>query len=100
MFTSVDNVREDLQGNMKLEQNYPNPFNSSTQITCHITRSGKASLKIIGMMGNEVAVLFDEMKVPGTYTVTFRRESIPGGVYFYRLEQDANSVTKKLILIN
>ena len=49
-----------------LYQNYPNPFNPSTNIRFQISDGGYVALKIYDVLGNEVAILVDEEKEPGS----------------------------------
>ena len=51
------------------------------------------------MTGKEVAVLINEVLAAGEYVYSFNGESLPSGVYFYRLESDENEAVKKMILM-
>ena len=82
-----------------LSQNYPNPFNPSTQISYQVPSSSRVSLKVFDVLGREVATLVNEVKPAGTYTATFNANSIPSGVYFYRLQSGSFTETKRLVLI-
>jgi hypothetical protein len=64
------------------------------------------SLKVYDVLGNVVAVLVNENKSPGMYEVTFSAESmskgisgLTSGIYFYKLETENFSETKKLMLL-
>ncbi|MHC1739378.1 MAG: carboxypeptidase regulatory-like domain-containing protein [Ignavibacteriaceae bacterium] len=82
-----------------LYQNYPNPFNPSTIISYQIPVSGKVSLKVFNVLGNEVATLVDGIQNSGKHSVSFNASQLATGVYFYKLESDNFSATKKLMLI-
>jgi hypothetical protein len=82
-----------------LDQNYPNPFNPTTVIRYQLAKSGMVNLKIFDLLGKEVAVLVNEEKAEGTYSVTFHAVNLPSGVYFYRLESNGNAMVKKLVLM-
>jgi len=82
-----------------LEQNYPNPFNPSTNIAYSIPENGNVRLSVYNVVGEEVAVLVNETKAAGNYTVEFNASNLPSGVYLYKL-QAANSVqTRKMMLL-
>jgi alpha-L-arabinofuranosidase len=83
----------------QLEQNYPNPFSSTTQITFSLPDRQQAALKVYDIRGSEVAELVNEVKQPGTYTVTLNAKDLPGGVYFYSLISGCSVYTKKLLLV-
>ncbi len=86
-----------------LYQNYPNPFNPLTIIGFRIADFGFVSLKVYDILGNEVAVLVNEMKSPGIYNVKFSLESgirnPASGIYLYQLKAGSFVDTKKMILL-
>jgi hypothetical protein len=82
-----------------LGQNYPNPFNPTTQIRYTIAHVGHVSLRVYNNIGQVVATLIDGEQQPGNYMATFDGAELAGGVYFYRLESQNVSMTKKLLLI-
>jgi len=91
-----------------LSQNYPNPFNPTTSFEFQVARSsakgGSASggefvtLKVLDVLGREVATLVNEHRQPGTYTVRWDASGFPSGVYFYRLQVGSVVETKKMVL--
>ena len=82
-----------------LEQNYPNPFNPSTNIVYSIPENGNVRLSVYNVVGEEVALLVNETKAAGNYTIEFNASNLPSGVYLYKL-QAANSVqTRKMMLL-
>ncbi|MHC1738020.1 MAG: CotH kinase family protein [Ignavibacteriaceae bacterium] len=85
--------------NFNLYQNYPNPFNPSTKISYQIPQTGKVSLKVFDLLGNEIATLVNEEKADGTYETEFNAAKYPSGLYFYRLQTGAFTETKKMILL-
>jgi hypothetical protein len=63
----------------ELMQNYPNPFNPNTVIIYQLPTVNFVSLKVLDVLGREVATLVNEAKQPGTHSVqwnasTFRVE--------------------------
>jgi len=83
----------------ELAQNYPNPFNPSTSIKFTIPRQVGVSLKIYDILGREVATLLDEVKAPGTYSVTWDASALASGVYFYRIKAGDFMQAKKMMLV-
>lgn len=69
----------------QLHQNYPNPFNPATVISFQLSVRSFVTLKVYNLLGEEVAVLAEGEKNPGTHTVRFDPSDLPSGVYFYRL---------------
>jgi hypothetical protein len=82
----------------RLEQNYPNPFNPSTNIRFSLEATKLVSLKIMDVLGREVATLVDQTLEPGTYTVKWDATSHPSGVYFYTVRAGASLETRRMIL--
>lgn len=82
-----------------LKQNFPNPFNPSTNISFSIPSESFVTLKIFDALGREVSELVNEKLHAGTYSKQFISVGLPSGVYFYRLQADNYSDTKKLILL-
>ena len=93
-------VSDDVTINsFKLKQNYPNPFNPSTIISYSIPQNAFVTLKVYNILGNEVSTLVNEQKAAGNYNVTFNASQLSTGIYFYTLQSENYSETKKLILM-
>ncbi len=75
----------DLPQKFVLYQNYPNPFNPVTTIRFDTPREGHVTLQVFDLLGQEVAVLVNERRLPGRYEVRLNNETLTSGVYFYRL---------------
>ena len=82
-----------------LDQNFPNPFNSTTTILYSIQKQSPVSLKLHNILGEEISTLVDQVKPAGIYSVTFDGSNLSSGVYFYRLQVENFSRTRKLILL-
>jgi hypothetical protein len=57
------------------------------------------TLKVYDILGNEVAVLVNEEKQPGTYEVLWNASGFPSGVYYYQLNTEYFRDVKKLLLL-
>jgi hypothetical protein len=82
-----------------LEQNYPNPFNPSTEIRYQLGSPGQVSLKIFNMIGQEVAVLVNDVQEAGSHQVRWDAGGLPSGNYFYRLDASGAVSTKRMTLV-
>lgn len=82
-----------------LEQNYPNPFNPSTTIGYQIPQNGMTTLSVFDEAGRQVAVLVNEVKEAGYYTIVFDGKNFASGAYFARLQFDGKMKSKKLVLM-
>jgi photosystem II stability/assembly factor-like uncharacterized protein len=97
----LTSVNEDLThvSQYQLKQNYPNPFNPTTAISYSIKGSQFVSLKVFDVLGKEIAVLVNEEKAEGNYTVHFNSSDLTTSVYFFSLSAGNFSETKKMILL-
>jgi hypothetical protein len=83
----------------RLEQNYPNPFNPTTTISYSIPKEGFVTLKVYNAIGEEIAIVVNEVKQVGNYSVTFDASNLPSGIYVYQLKVNSFIETKKMILM-
>jgi hypothetical protein len=88
-----------LPSMMRLYQNYPNPFNPVTTIGYVLEREAMVQLAIYNLLGERIAVIVDEQQPPGEYHVDYHAESLPGGVYIYRLRTEHGQLTRRFILL-
>jgi hypothetical protein len=96
--TEIEPSNQTVKGYL-LEQNYPNPFNPATLINFTLPASGFVKLKVFNSIGKEVQTLVNGNLSPGSYSVNFNAANLSGGVYFYKLETENFTETKKMILI-
>jgi phosphatidylserine/phosphatidylglycerophosphate/cardiolipin synthase-like enzyme len=109
--TGIEKHRSDIPASYELSQNYPNPFNAETNIRYSIPphpfpyqaegeREGSfVSLKIYDILGREVAILVNEIKPAGTYTLTWNASHLSSGVYFYRLQSQNAILNRKMLIL-
>ena len=87
------------EASFKLNQNYPNPFNPTTIISFSLKASAKVTLKVYNALGQEVAVLANNIMDAGFHEVDFDASNLASGVYIYRLDAPGYSKTMKMMLI-
>ena len=96
----VINLGSSVPEGYKLMQNYPNPFNPSTQIEFSIPKSNShVKLIVYDTMGREVTSLIDRNINAGNYKADFSGENLSTGIYFYRLETNEFSETRKMLML-
>ena len=105
---TVTGVREihDLPIGSCLLQNYPNPFNPSTTIRYELPEQVHVTLKVFNVLGEQVAVLVDEVEEAGYKEVKFdsrlpggERRELPSGMYIYRLTAGNSVQSKKMLMV-
>ncbi|GAB4343268.1 MAG: hypothetical protein Kow0037_31240 [Calditrichia bacterium] len=84
--------------------NYPNPFNAQTRIRFRVGQSGWVRLQIFNVAGQQVGRFRQFVNSPGENEFVVAAESLPSGVYFYRLAVESergavNTPAHKMILI-
>jgi len=82
-----------------LFQNYPNPFNPESIIKIQIAENTYTVLKIFDITGREIQTLINKQLEPGIYEINFDASDLTSGIYYYRLETDFYSQTRKMILL-
>jgi hypothetical protein len=84
----------------KLMQNYPNPFNPVTQISFFMPLDARVSIKLYDVTGRLVTTLINnELRTTGMNFVEFDGTNYASGIYFYRLETEGFSDTKKMLIV-
>ncbi len=87
-----------------LQQNYPNPFNPETVISYQIPQSGQTKLIIYNQLGQVMRILVDDVKSAGQYKILWNGldqngNQVANGVYFYRLDSNVFTQTRKMVLM-
>ena len=92
-------VVDQVPREFKLLQNYPNPFNPTTTIKYQIPSTSFVTLKVLDLLGREVATLVNEEVKPGSYVRAFDASGLASAVYLYRLQAGTFAQTRKLLLL-
>ncbi len=99
---AIDN--ETMPGSFALHQNYPNPFNPLTTIVYDVAEEALVNVSIYNLMGQKVRTLVTVKQTQGRYFVQWDArndlgETLPTGVYIYRIEAGNFTDVKKLVLM-
>jgi len=97
----VTGVENDIFSPRKfyLQQSYPNPGNGFVRIPYEIPSSTQVSLKVFNLLGQVVETLVDKLQSAGNYSPFFDTSKYPSGVYFYMLQTEGFTETKKLAVV-
>ena len=84
-------------------QNAPNPLRDQTAIRYSLPSEAKVSLLIHDVSGRIVRTLVNERQEAGIHSATWNGfaddgQHVTGGVYFYRLQTEKETETRKLII--
>lgn len=80
-------------------QIYPNPFNHGTEIRYRLPEAGEVVITLFDLRGRRVETLSRTYRKPGEYHLRLSAGHLPSGVYFCRLQSNAFTLTKKLLLL-
>lgn len=84
--------------------NFPNPFNPTTVFSFYLPKAAEVKLEVFNIMGQRVITLADEFREAGEHAVTWDSRDhggnrVASGIYFYRLQADGVTTTKKMVLM-
>lgn len=82
-----------------LKQNYPNPFNPVTNIEFNLPMQSFVTLKVYNVLGKEVVALVNGNYKAGVYRVDFNASGLASGIYFYSIQTESFTETRKMILV-
>lgn len=101
VYKTVTDVLEEIKpiSEFSLSQNFPNPFNPTTIIEFSLPSNGFVSLKVFDILGKEVASLLSKNLSLGNYSIEFAGLNLNSGIYFYQLNFNGRSHSKKMILL-
>jgi hypothetical protein len=102
--TSINNTTNNIPSRFYLGQNFPNPFNPTTNIEFDIPMLTHVKIIIYNVLGKELTTLVNEKLRAGSYEVVWPAPAgdasgYPSGVYFYKLETEEFTNTKKMVLL-
>jgi hypothetical protein len=95
----IKGISSEVPEGIELYQNYPNPFNPVTKIRFTVSRTGPVSLKVFDVLGNQIEEPVHRILSAGIYETEFDGSKYSSGLYFYKLESNRITQTKKMLLI-
>lgn len=98
-YSNVIEVEGRVLNSYQLYQNYPNPFNPITTINYSIPNSSFVQLIVYNSIGQEIAILANEIIEAGNHNIDFDATNLPSGIYFYQLQAGSFVETKKMVLM-
>ena len=96
---SISPISSEVPTQYNIFQNYPNPFNPTTKIKFDIPKLSYVLLTVFDVTGKAVEVLVNNKLSPGSYEYVFDAGKQSSGVYFYRIQTDDYTETKRMLLV-
>jgi hypothetical protein len=82
-----------------LSQNFPNPFNPVTEIRYQLPEACRVVISVHDALGRRTAVLVDEDREAGEWSVVWDAGSFATGAYFVRMQAEKFSGVRKMLLV-
>lgn len=84
---------------LRLDPPYPNPSNAMVSIQYSVPFQGATSLRIVDLLGREVAYLQDSLQTEGTFKLTWDAGNVSSGTYFIQLSHGSHTVNRPITII-
>lgn len=97
--TAIGNDDPVAPEKFSLSQNYPNPFNAQTTISFALSNESHVKIQVYNVLGQEISTLVDEDRPAGDNQVVWNANAVTSGVYFYRIQADNLTETKRMVLL-
>jgi len=99
LITAIHPITSNIPSGFELRQNYPNPFNPATVISFDLPKTGNIDLAVYDTKGQLVDQIYRGQMNYGQHQISWDGSRFSSGVYFYRLNANGFSETKKMILV-
>ena len=95
----VEELTGSIPDDFFLDQNFPNPFNPETSFRFGLPQDALLNFTVYNIQGQEVARLWDGFKPAGYHSMTWNANTMPSGIYFYRIHAGSFNQTGKMLLL-
>jgi hypothetical protein len=96
---SFNNFEPEILGNLHVYQNAPNPFNSRSTIGFILTLPSDVIFEVYDLLGRKIKTISKIGVQPGTHQIIWDAKDHPSGIYFYKIQVEGHSETKKMLLL-
>jgi photosystem II stability/assembly factor-like uncharacterized protein len=86
------------KGNNNTLQNFPNPFPSFTTIRYQVPQTSFVKIRIMNVLGEQIATLISEMEDSGTHETIWNASALPNGTYFCKITAGNYSSSLPIVL--
>ena len=103
-FLSTGENYETSPAEFSLHGNYPNPFNPVTTLRYSLSNRANVTVSVYNLMGQQIIDLVNRYHDAGFHQVVWSGKdnvgnTVPSGVYFYRVTTKDESLTGKMLLM-
>ncbi|MGM0567322.1 MAG: T9SS type A sorting domain-containing protein [Bacteroidota bacterium] len=82
----------------KVSQNFPNPFSSTSEVSVEVTEDAQLSMEVVNLVGQTVQHVDKGFVNAGTHSLEISGTNLETGVYFYNVNINDETITKKMII--
>jgi len=102
--TTTGMAGRNLPRQFMLAQNFPNPFNPETEIHYQLPVTGRVSIAVFNILGEQIKELVSRKEPAGFYSVTWnatdeKGAKVPSGIYFIRMQAGDYCRIRKMTFI-
>lgn len=97
--TGVEDLASAQGLGFSLAQNEPNPGSTFTSVHFSIPTRQRVVLRVFDVSGRLLMTPVDATLDPGPHAARIRTSSLPGGVYFYRMEAGGKRLSRRFAVL-
>ncbi|MFZ4589748.1 MAG: T9SS type A sorting domain-containing protein, partial [Ignavibacteria bacterium] len=96
----VIEISNEVPEKYDLLQNYPNPFNPETNIRFALPEKSFVTVKVYNVLGQLVETLINNERLDvGLHQTSFNGNRFASGIYFYTIQTEKFTQTKRMVLL-
>jgi len=80
-------------------ETYPNPCNAATIIRYNLEEFSFVNIYVYDILGRLVETVVNERQSPGKHSVLWHADNRVSGIYFYKIQTENYSESKKIVII-
>lgn len=90
---------DDLPKEVTLYQNAPNPFSLQTTIRYALPEPADVDIAVYNVLGQMVRQVVATRQAAGWHDASISSETLPSGIYFYRLKSAEYDIVRKMMIV-
>ncbi len=96
----VIEISGEIPDKFDMMQNYPNPFNPETNIRFALPEKSFVTMKVYNVLGQLVETIVDNKRLDaGVHQASFNGSRFASGIYFYTIQTEKYTQTKRMVLL-
>jgi hypothetical protein len=96
IFVDIENIENAAAHSVS--QNYPNPFSGSANVDVELAEDADLSMEVVNLVGQTVQRVDKGFVKAGTHTLQINGTDLETGVYFYNVNINDETITKKMVI--